>query len=75
MRQLFDFPDKLLGPHIERALHAMSLNEDREDFVSPLSISFLRFRLINISCLASDKVLSDQEREGARSTVASGENL
>ncbi|KAF8600254.1 hypothetical protein BDV93DRAFT_447913 [Ceratobasidium sp. AG-I] len=33
MRQLFDFPDKLLGPHIERALHAMSLNEDREDFV------------------------------------------
>ncbi|QRW20032.1 choline transport protein [Rhizoctonia solani] len=32
MHQLFDFPDNLLGPHVERALHAMSLNEDREDF-------------------------------------------
>ncbi|KAG9095087.1 hypothetical protein FS749_011123 [Ceratobasidium sp. UAMH 11750] len=32
MHQLFDFPDNVLGPHIERAMHAMSLNEDREDF-------------------------------------------
>ncbi|CAE6362832.1 unnamed protein product [Rhizoctonia solani] len=32
MHQLFDFPDNLLGPHVERAYHAMSLNEDREDF-------------------------------------------
>ncbi|KAB5590561.1 Choline transporter [Ceratobasidium theobromae] len=32
MHQLFDFPDDLLGPHVERGLHAMSLNEDREDF-------------------------------------------
>jgi hypothetical protein len=33
MHQLFDFPDNVLGPHVERAMHAMSLNEDREDFV------------------------------------------
>ncbi|KAJ1303159.1 hypothetical protein OPQ81_011360 [Rhizoctonia solani] len=32
MHQLFDFPDNILGPHVERAYHAMSLNEDREDF-------------------------------------------
>jgi len=31
-KQLFGFPDKALGPHIEHAFHAMGLNETRKDF-------------------------------------------
>lgn len=34
MKTLFDFPDKLLPEHIERAYQAMALNEERSDFVS-----------------------------------------
>jgi hypothetical protein len=30
---LFDFPDKILPEHIERAYHAMALDEERADFV------------------------------------------
>lgn len=30
---LFGFSDKLLGAHVERAYHAMALNERRADFV------------------------------------------
>ncbi|KAF8326702.1 uncharacterized protein EI90DRAFT_3146530 [Cantharellus anzutake] len=32
IRGLFDFPDKILGHHIERAYHAMALNEERANF-------------------------------------------
>ncbi|KAF8322151.1 hypothetical protein DL93DRAFT_2051164, partial [Clavulina sp. PMI_390] len=32
IKTLFDFPDKVLPEHIERAYHAMSLHEDRADF-------------------------------------------
>jgi len=32
--QIFGFPDKLLGEHIEYAFHALALNETRADFVS-----------------------------------------
>lgn len=31
---IFGFTDTLLGPHIERGLHALALNETRADFVS-----------------------------------------
>ncbi|KAF9507073.1 hypothetical protein BS47DRAFT_1304445 [Hydnum rufescens UP504] len=31
-KTLFNFPDKILGEHIERAYHAISLDEQREDF-------------------------------------------
>ncbi|KIJ32054.1 hypothetical protein M422DRAFT_185034 [Sphaerobolus stellatus SS14] len=31
-KQLFSFPDKLLGPHVQYAFHAMALNETRADF-------------------------------------------
>lgn len=34
VRTLFDFPDKILGEHVERAYHAMALDERRQDFVS-----------------------------------------
>lgn len=34
VRQLFDFPDNILPEHIERAYHAMALDERRQDFVS-----------------------------------------
>lgn len=33
MQSLFSFPDTILGSHIERAYHAMALNEERADFV------------------------------------------
>lgn len=33
LQRLYSFPDKLLGPHIERAYQALALNEDRSDFV------------------------------------------
>ncbi|KAE9408130.1 hypothetical protein BT96DRAFT_808383 [Gymnopus androsaceus JB14] len=32
LQRLYSFPDKLLGPHIERAYQALALNEDRSDF-------------------------------------------
>ncbi|CAL1695679.1 unnamed protein product [Somion occarium] len=32
VKTLFGFPDTVLGPHIERAYHAMALNENRKDF-------------------------------------------
>ncbi|KAF8578302.1 hypothetical protein K439DRAFT_1362468 [Ramaria rubella] len=31
-RELFGFPDKLLGAHVENAFHAMAMNETRTDF-------------------------------------------
>jgi hypothetical protein len=43
-KTLFNFPDKILGEHIERGYHAMSLDEHREDFVSR-------------SCLVRDRVI------------------
>ena len=39
IRTLFDFPDKILPEHIERAYHAMALDEKRADFVRPPSLS------------------------------------
>ncbi|KAH7880809.1 uncharacterized protein C8R40DRAFT_1033681 [Lentinula edodes] len=33
LKRLFGFPDRLLGPHIERAYQALALNETRADFV------------------------------------------
>ncbi len=35
--RLFGFPDRLLGPHIERAYQALAMNETRKDFVSSRS--------------------------------------
>ena len=32
-KTLFDFPDNILGEHIERAYHSIALDEQREDFV------------------------------------------
>ncbi|KAJ3758641.1 hypothetical protein EV360DRAFT_43439 [Lentinula raphanica] len=32
LKKLFGFPDRLLGPHIERAYQALALNENRADF-------------------------------------------
>ncbi|KAF5374815.1 hypothetical protein D9758_000331 [Tetrapyrgos nigripes] len=32
VKKIFGFPDKILGEHIERAYHALALNETREDF-------------------------------------------
>lgn len=34
LRTIFGFPDHLLGHHVERAYHAMAINETRKDFVS-----------------------------------------
>ncbi|KIJ32055.1 hypothetical protein M422DRAFT_35987 [Sphaerobolus stellatus SS14] len=31
-KKIFSFPDKVLGPHIQHAFHAMALNETRADF-------------------------------------------
>ncbi|KAJ3790950.1 hypothetical protein GGU10DRAFT_339118 [Lentinula aff. detonsa] len=33
LKRLFGFPDRLLGPHIERAYQALALNENRADFI------------------------------------------
>jgi hypothetical protein len=33
IKQMFGFPNKLLGDHIQNAFHAMALNETRADFV------------------------------------------
>lgn len=33
LTNLFGFPDRTLGEHVERAYHAMALNEIRSDFV------------------------------------------
>lgn len=33
MRTLFGFPDCILGAHIEKAFHAIAINEVRLDFV------------------------------------------
>lgn len=32
-KSLLGFRDKKLGPHVERAYHALALNEPRADFV------------------------------------------
>lgn len=34
LKNIFGFPNHLLGSHIERAYHAMAINETRKDFVS-----------------------------------------
>ena len=33
LKNIFGFPDKHLGHHVERAYQALALNEDRVDFV------------------------------------------
>ena len=38
LKNIFGFPDKRLGHHIERAYQALAVNETRADFVSELSI-------------------------------------
>lgn len=43
LQRLYSFPDKLLGPHIERAYQALALNEDRSDFVSLLQVHVFIF--------------------------------
>ena len=39
VRGLFGFPDKVLGPHIEQAFHAIGLHETRGDFVGYKSLT------------------------------------
>ena len=41
LKNIFGFPDHLLGTHIERAYHAMAINETRADFVSARLVSHL----------------------------------
>ena len=70
MHQLFDFPDNLLGPRVERAYHAMSLNEDREDFVS-LTLSIFWFVIENLAP-ANHQVLSNQKGQETWSDTTTG---
>ena len=40
LKNIFGFPDKHLGHHVERAYQALALNETRKDFVSSLLMAF-----------------------------------
>jgi hypothetical protein len=72
---LFGFADKILPEHIERAYHAMALDEERADFVRRypadgcLYNATMVVRLISPEC---DKVLSNARGQGQRTAPATG---
>ena len=73
-KTLFDFPDKILGEHIERAYHSMALDEQREDFVGLiLYLHFFRHLMILIMVVRTGryKIPSDREWKAERPNSSS----